>query len=91
MGTGLSLLLCEQQWATRGQKEFRSVLLCYPLPSTHLGFSALPDQTIRRQASVIFGTRYHEIVSLEGDIPGEGEKVLTENMAYLRRLGILTD
>jgi len=53
MGAGLSLLLCEQQWATRGQKEFRSVLLCYPLPSTHLGFSALPDQTIRRQASVI--------------------------------------
>ena len=31
------------------------------------------------------GTVYNGIVSLEGYTPGEGERLLAENMAYLRK------
>jgi sugar phosphate isomerase/epimerase len=36
-------------------------------------------------------THYDGIISLEGYVPGEGERILTENMAYLRRLGFTGD
>ena len=51
--------------------------------STHLplGRGHLPVTEVLKA----LGRVYHGIVSLEGYTPGEGEKLLSENMAYLRR------
>jgi hypothetical protein len=73
--------------AKKNSAQFFSVILC---PAHFLDHQFPQTEQFDVRLSDL-RTRYDGIVSLEGCIRGEGEKVLIENMAYLRRLGFVRD